>query len=293
MDKLDIKRVTVYLLIAFGFSWTIALIIYLNGGLANSRPVAPGSLITWAVPLLVLYMLGPALANIGARLATGEGKHNLWLRPKLRQGWKYWLIPWLLTPLFVLAGGVLFFLIFPGFLNMNAVVGSEIPGLPALDLDLPGWALALVLIAGAALTAPIISALPILGEEFGWRAYLQPKLLPLGQRKMYLLVGIIWGAWHWPVIWMGFNYPGYPLLGSLAMLWFTFVVGTFLGWATLRGGSVWPAVIGHGSLNGVANIWLLFIVGKPNPLLGPLAVGVIGSIGFTLATLLIMWKAQD
>ncbi len=291
MDKLDIRRVTVYLLIAFGFSWTIALVIYLSGGLAESRPVVPGSVITWAVPLLVLYMLGPALGNIGARLVTGEGRQDLWLRPKLKQGWKYWLIPWLLTPLFVLAGGLLFFLIFPHYLNMSAVGGSDLPGMP--DVAMPGWLFALVLTAGAALTAPILNALPILGEEFGWRAYLQPKLLPLGERKMYLLVGIIWGAWHWPVIWMGYNYPGYPLLGSLAMLWFTFVIGTFFGWATLRAGSVWPAVIGHGSLNGVANIWLLFMVGKPNPLIGPAVVGLIGSAFFAITTLLIMWKAED
>ena len=181
MDKLDIRRVTVYLLIAFGFSWTIALIIYLTGGLANSQPVVPGSLITWAVPLLLLYMLGPALGNIGARLVTGEGRHDLWLRPKLKQGWKFWLIPWLLTPLFVLAGGILFFLIFPQYLNMSAVTGSDHPGMPAVDM--PGWAFGLVLAAGAALTAPILNALPILGEEFGWRAYLQPKLLPLGSAK--------------------------------------------------------------------------------------------------------------
>ena len=291
MDKLDIRRVIVYLLIAFGFSWTIALIIYLNGGLANSRPIAPGSPITWAVPLLVLYMLGPTLGNVGARLVTGEGTHDLWLRPKLKQGWKYWLIVWLLTPLLVLAGGLLFFLLFPEYLDMSAATDGELPGVPAAGM--PAWLMVLLLTAGAALTAPIINALPTLGEEFGWRAYLQPKLLPLGERKMYVLVGIIWGAWHWPVIWMGFNYPGYPILGSLAMLWFAFVIGTFFGWATLRSGSVWPAVIGHGSLNGLANIWLLFLAREANPLLGPAVVGVIGSLFFALTAVVILWKVDD
>jgi membrane protease YdiL (CAAX protease family) len=145
----------------------------------------------------------------------------------------------------------------------------------------------------AILISPLVNALPTLGEEFGWRGYLQPKLLPLGERKMYLLVGLIWGIWHWPVIWMGHNYPGYPIWGSLAMVWFTFVTGTFFGWASLRAGSVWPAVIGHGALNGVANIWLLFLAGATNPLFGPSVVGLAGSFFFTVAALLILWQARD
>ena len=291
MDKLDIRRVTVYLLIAFGFSWTVGLLIYLTGGITGSQPVVSGSPITWALPLLTLYMLGPAIGNIGARLLTREGRHDLWLRPRFRQGWKYWLIAWVLTPLMVLAGGALYFLLFPADLNLDALSGEGIPGLP--DTAVPGGLILLLNIGAAILIAPLINALPILGEEFGWRGYLQPKLLPLGERKMYLLVGIIWAAWHWPVIWMGFNYPGYPLVGSLAMIWFTFVVGTFFGWATLRAKSVWPAVIGHGALNGTANIWLLFLAGETNPLVGPFVVGVLGGVFFTAAALLIMWKAKS
>ena len=48
----------------------------------------------------------------------------------------------------------------------------------------------------AVLIAPLINSIPILGEEFGWRAYLQPKLMPLGGRTAILLTGVIWGVWH-------------------------------------------------------------------------------------------------
>jgi len=291
MDKLEIRRIIVYLLIAFGFSWAIGLIIYLIGGLADSPPIAPGSPVTWALPLMTLYMLGPALGNIGARLVTREGRHDLWLRPHFKQGWKYWLVAWVLTPLMVLAGGILYFLLSPADLNLGALRGEGLPGVP--ETAVPGGLVILANIGLAILIAPLINAVPMLGEEFGWRGYLQPKLLPLGERKMYLLVGVIWGVWHWPAIWMGHNYPGQPLLGSLAMIWFTFIVGTFLGWASLRARSVWPAVIGHGALNGTANIWLLFLAGETNPLVGPLVVGLVGGIFFTIAALLIMWKAKN
>ena len=286
MDKVDVRRVVIYLLIAFGFSWSVALVIYMTGGIAGSLPVAPGSPITWAVPLLTVYMLGPAIGNIGARLLTREGTKDLWLRPNFRQGWKYWLIAWILTPLMVLAGGLLYFLFAPQAFDLNALSGEGMGGTAVPP------SMMLLNIGIAILISPLVNVLPTLGEEFGWRAYLQPKLLPLGERKMYLLVGLIWGAWHWPVIWMGHNYPGYPVWGSLAMVWFAFVTGTFFGWAALRAGSVWPAVIGHGTLNGVANIWLLFLAGETNPLIGPVVVGVVGSIFFAVAAGVIFFNAR-
>jgi membrane protease YdiL (CAAX protease family) len=129
------------------------------------------------------------------------------------------------------------------------------------------------------------------GEEFGWRAYLQPKLMPLGKRKAMLWMGLIWGVWHWPVILMGHNYgldyPGAPYLGPLAMIWFTLILGILLGWLAFKADSVWPAVIGHGAINGIASLGLLFSQNEPNPLLGPAPVGVIGGIGFALVALLL------
>jgi hypothetical protein len=98
-------------------------------------------------------------------------------------------------------------------------------------------------------------------------------------------MGVIWGVWHWPVIALGYNYgldyPGAPWLGMLAFVWFTFTVGTIIGWVTLRGGSVWPAVIAHGALNGIANLPSLFVTGAPNPLLGPLALGLVAGLPIT------------
>lgn len=291
MDKLDIRRVSFYLLFAFGFSWIVALILYLTGGLANSAPIQEGSPITWAVPLLIIFMLGPTIGNIAARLVTKEGLSNLWLRPKIRAGWPYWLAAWFLTPLFILAGAALYFALYPADLNGVISGAQPIPGIPPLDL--PHWVILTGIIMGAVLISPIVNAIAIFGEEFGWRGYLQPKLLPLGERKMYLIVGVIWGVWHWPIIWMGHNYPGYPMWGSLAMVWFTLVVGTFIGWAALRAKSIWPAVIGHGVLNGVANLPILFLANETNPLTGPLVVGLVGGLFFTIASAIIFWKAES
>jgi membrane protease YdiL (CAAX protease family) len=74
------------------------------------------------------------------------------------------------------------------------------------------------------------------------------------------------------------------------MVWFTLLLGTFLGWLTLKAGSVWPAVIGHAVINGLARLPAFFTQGEPNPLLGPGSAGVIGGIGFALIALWIFLK---
>jgi membrane protease YdiL (CAAX protease family) len=156
------------------------------------------------------------------------------------------------------------------------------------------WVIVISQTVTALLIAPIINALPILGEEFGWRAYLQPKLMPLGGRQAMVWMGVIWGLWHAPVIAMGHNYgldyPGAPWSGILATIWIMFILGTFLGWAALRAGSVWPAVIGHGAINGIAGIYVFLTRGEPNLILGPSVAGIISSLSIAVVALIIFLR---
>lgn len=285
----DWKRIRIFIAFAFGIAWLVALAIYLTGGLAGS----PYTLLLIAVG----YMGAPALAHILTRLVTREGWPNLYLRPKFRQGWLYWVLCWVAPVLFTFAGMAVFFALFPQYYdsslsvvrtmleNSAAATGQPVP-------QMSPWMVVISQTLTAVLIAPLLNAIPILGEEFGWRAYLQPKLMPLGGRKTMIWMGIIWGLWHAPIIAMGHNYglvyPGAPWLGILAMTWFTFVFGTFIGWATWRAGSVWPAVIGHGALNGIAGIAVFFVQGDPNPVLGPIVAGFIGSLPIALVALALL-----
>ncbi len=291
-EKLDTRRVVIFLLFAFGLAWLVGLIVYWTGGLVNSPSLIPGTGITLATVLLALgYMVAPALAHVLTRLITREGWHSVYLWPRLKQGWPYWLAAWFLPPLLTILGGVFFFAIFPHYFDpaLGTITDLLKQYAPNQPLPFNPWLLALIQTLQAIVLAPVINSLFTFGEEFGWRAYLQPKLMPLGGRSAMLVMGIIWGIWHWPVIAMGHNYglsyPGYPWTGMLAMVWFTLLLGTFLGWATLRGGSVWPAVIGHAAINGIAGLGALFVQGEPNSLLGPLPTGIIASIGWALFVL--------
>jgi membrane protease YdiL (CAAX protease family) len=288
--KLDLRRIMIFLAFAFGIAWLTGLIIYLTGGLIGSPQLGPG--ITLALVLMATaYMWAPALANIFTRLITREGWKDMGLRPNFKKGWRFWAAGWFLPVVMTLTGAALFFVLFPQYFDTGlSVVHQQIAASTILSSLSPWTFAALQLVAGV-LIAPIVNSIATFGEEFGWRAYLLPKLMPLGGRKTMLLIGLIWGIWHWPVIFMGyeygFNYPGYPWAGPLLFLWVAFGLGIFLGWLTLRGKSIWPAVIGHAAINGIAGVAVFAIAGEPNRLLGPLPVGIIGSLGFALVAIAI------
>jgi len=288
INSTDQKRIWIFLAIAFGISWATALVIYQTGGLADSPILAigGGQLSLALVLMATFYMFGPAVANILTRWITKEGRQNLLMKPNFdRRRWIYYVAAWVLPGVLTILGMALYFLAFPGNYDSGLSVLSEQMELLGADGISP-WAIVAAQTVQAIMVAPLLNGLPTFGEEFGWRGYLLPKLMPLGSRKAVLLSGVIWGVWHWPIILMGYNYGldyfGAPFLGPLAMVWFTIVFGALLAWVTIKSGSVWPAVIGHGALNGIAGLSLIFIAGEPNTVLGPTPVGLIGGLGFTI-----------
>jgi membrane protease YdiL (CAAX protease family) len=293
--RVDTRRIIIFLALAFGIAWLTGLIIYLTGGLANGLKIGPGiplALILLAIP----YMWAPATANVLTRLLTREGWKDVGLRPHFRQGWRYWLMGWVVPGLLTIIGGAVFFLLFQRYFDLGlAVVRENLARAPVLGKLAP-WTFVAVEAMGAMLISPIVNAIGTFGEEFGWRAYLLPKLMALGWKKAVVLLGVIWGVWHWPVIFMGYEYglkyPGSPWAGPLLFIWIIFCFGIFLAWATLKGGSVWPAVIGHAAINGIAAVALLLLTSgsTPNPLLGPSPVGIIGAIGFEVLALILFFS---
>lgn len=103
---------------------------------------------------------------------------------------------------------------------------------------------------GLLLFGSVISFGTGFGEEYGWRGYLQSELFKLGRVRGVFLLGLIWGAWHWPIVLMGHTYPGHPLIGMLMFLIICICLSIVLGYAVLRSGSVLLAAFLH-SLNNV------------------------------------------
>jgi len=295
IEKINHKRILFFLVFSFGISWATGLVIYLTGGLENSPTYdIGGAEISLALILLATaYMFGPALANLITRLITKEGTNNLFLKPNFEnKRWRYYLAAWFLPGLLTIIGMILFFLLFPNYFDSGLSTLKDMLSESGQTGNINPWLVTVIQTVQALLISPLLNALPTFGEEFGWRGYLQPKLMPLGGQKAVLLTGVIWGIWHWPVILMGYNYGkdyfGAPFLGPLAMVWFTLSLSIIFGWLTIKAENVWPAVIAHGALNGIASLGILFVKNNPDPLLGPAPVGIIGGIGLTLTALLLL-----
>lgn len=297
-DNLERRRLYLYLAISFGIAWATFLAIYLTGGLVDSPLVFPEANVSLALLLMAgPVMSAPAIAHLLTRLITHEGWRDARLRPHPARNWRYWVIAWLAPGILTLAGMALFFWLFPRYYDpslslLQEMLAESAP--PTMDLEeINLWYLIGAQIFQALLISPVLNSLATFGEEFGWRAYLQPKLMPLGRRRAYLLTSIIWGVWHWPAIAMGhnygFDYPGAPITGILMMIWFCITLGILFGWLADRAASVWPAVIAHGAINGIAGLGMLFAQGQPNPLLGPMPVGLIGNLGFTIVALILFF----
>ncbi len=120
---------------------------------------------------------------------------------------------------------------------------------------------------------PFLGLLITLGEEYGWRGFLQPALSGIGRKWAAILVGVIWGAWHWPVIWMGYNYPGHPVLGSILFVFYCIILAVFLAFAMYKAKGVWIAAFLHALLNQTGSFFM-GIIYTPNDMAFSFGIGI-------------------
>lgn len=226
----------------------------------NATLVSAGlQILTLAGLLLVLILRWASGREAFARVGLSGGRIKYWILFGVGFVLYYLLQTWLNT-LFKLGQPV----------DLLAVMTSLVPAGNAQVLqrvkDAP---LAFLLITGfqTAVLSPLIVLLISFGEEYGWRRYLQDELTKLGRVKGILLLGIIWGIWHAPVILMGHNYPGYPLEGVFMMIAYCIGLGFALGYAMLKSKSVWLAAFLHGVNNQVFSFLVLMVYAPNHPIL--------------------------
>ena len=126
-----------------------------------------------------------------------------------------------------------------------------------------------------------------------------------GRNKGLLLGGVIWGAWHWPLIWLiGYEYGaytgntagyrGFPVSG---MLLFCLVA---IGWGILHdrlyenSGSIWVPSLFHGAINAAAALPLSLCLTDTGSarLLGPQPMGIVAFLPFIAAAVYVMLQKK-
>ena len=229
-----------FLIISFGISWTLFLVPLAFK--SNPAAYSQAALLFWAIA-----MWGPGIAAIVVTLAVAKEPFSNLRLNKLGKA-RYYVIAWLLPPLMAFAAVGL-------SVSAIKVMLAQTPSTRGIPV---GMVVALQLLQGLML-GPIINIFVTMGEELGWRGFLLPRLLPLGQWRAILLSGLVWGIWHAPVILQGYNYPQHPVWGVLLMTVSTVLLAVIFSWLYLSTRSPWVAALAHASLNAWGGLPLLFL----------------------------------
>jgi len=181
------------------------------------------------------------------------------------------------------------YLIIPGILILVLTLSFLLNkifnlGEPIESFDFVKYILLLLLVI---FTAIYTNWIFFFGEEFGWRYYLQERLIKqFGVRKGILLLGTIWGLWHAPVILMGYNYPGFPIVGVLIMTTFTIIIGIIFSYAVIKTSSIWIAVLLHLIINNLVALAAVYLSNPTHPILsfgiGLWGIALLGVFGFVI-----------
>jgi membrane protease YdiL (CAAX protease family) len=200
-----------------------AVIIFLDlDGGANGT-------VAWLV-LISALMFVPTIASVAARLILREGFGDVSFRAGGRRGRNFIL----LSLVFPVAVGIVAY----GVGWATGVVGFRVP--PA---GLGGWVAAIAVLS-------VLNVVLVSGEEIGWRGYMLTRLIDAGMPRPVLTSGLIWGAWHIPlVLWAGYSVGPSPLLSAVLLMFTSVSLGYVLARVRLETGSVWPAVALHASWN--------------------------------------------
>lgn len=239
-----------YLAIVFALSYLWQFVIFRTGGVQS--------------PLFSFLMWIPGIIAIVFILTKKESLRKVgWGLKK----WSY-IFPAIFIPLtiaisIVLLMEALHWATFAGKLftfkngmveisNIKLILGNQSQNIPFFILNFL-LSHTIFLVVGSIIT---------LGEELGWRGYLQEKILrKFGLNQGLIFLGIIWGYWHLPIILMGFNFPNHPVLGALLLMPLgTIFLGIFMGWLYLRSRSIWVPALAHASANLFSQLIFSFVI---------------------------------
>ena len=223
-----------YLILTLAFSLVFWALIIWSGHLGSGNGL-----------LVVGVMWCPALAALVTCRAVGRRFRSLaWRWPEGRYVVLAYLIPvgWA-----AIAYGAVWALRLGGW---NAEFVAQVAQRFGLR-HMPAWGSLALYLALARSVGMIRSVSSALGEEIGWRGFLVPELAKqMSFTKLSLLSGIIWAAWHSPILLFADYNAGTNRWYALACFTVMVVSQCFVfAWLRLKSGSLWSAALLHASHN--------------------------------------------
>lgn len=244
-----------FVILTFALSWGWAVFAHQTGFVKFPFQASdPG-----IYPFLLVFMCGPGLAAIILSAVQGGMKETLRFRLKPNA---WWILAWLL-PVGMIAAAWWVSLQLPGasYLPLETETAKLIENQTGKPLPITREQLFISLLVQVLLFGPLINMFATLNEELGWRGYMLTKMAGQSFWNRHLTIGFFWGAWHAPVIWAGYNYPGEPVLGPIFFTLFCMLMSPIIGLISERGKSVLAAGLFHGTVNAAAGASVMTLGG--------------------------------
>jgi uncharacterized protein len=261
------KKIGLFILISFGFSWLIALVMKI-AGVEYGKTVA-------TVLIGTLYMIGPAIATLVVqRFIYKQGfKEYGWTFDKKKVKWLL-RIPILFLLIVTLTFAVIMLFgntqLIPQFgrldfsqesfnAHFNEMLKDKIDVSKIKLPEVPAVLFFIVSLIQGVIIGGIVNIPFMFGEEFGWRGLFLKETQQLGFLKSNVFIGLIWGLWHAPLILMGHNYPNHPYFGVLMMCFFTIALAPVFAYIRLKTKTILGPCILHGMINATATLFTLYV----------------------------------
>lgn len=259
-----------FLLVLFSISLIFASCFYFLGGEYNSLGgtlFAAAYMFIPMISVLIVQFLQkePLLKGLGTSFRIN----------------KWFFIGWLLMPMFNLLA-LFCSPIIPGtsFSTETPLLANAIEELSKNIPNVNAWLVMAITFVSGLWAGITINAVFAYGEEIAWRGWLLRQCSGMSFIKVSLLIGFIWGLWHFPVILMGHNYPEHPVLGVFVMIAFCIVATPLFMYVRIKSQSVIAAAIMHGTLNATAGLSLMYLLHEHT--WGSIIAGPCGLVGIAI-----------
>jgi len=241
-----VAGIATYLVLAFGLSYAGQIAIWLVGGIDGPLfgIIAPVIMFT---PAVAAFFGCRSSGQPFLRLLTGFGHISYVVAGILVPAVSALAVAYAIHTLF--GGEPPPFAIGPGLRLVEVGPPFLVRGEQGLPLFIGNLLATAVLFSG-------LAGLLAVGEEIGWRGFLQPRLTTrFGTLTGLTLVGVAWAFWHLPLILQGYVFPASPVLGGIVLFPLMGIgLSLFLGWLRIRSKAIWSAVLAHGSYNAFFSI---------------------------------------
>lgn len=181
---------TAYFALTFGWTWLIVILLIISGNAKDVNNPTPF--------FVIAAMLSGISPSASAFIVTGitkgrSGIKEITERLKRKSGIKWYLLTLLLVPSLTL---------------ITTAVSNFCVRSYEINIVFPIIMLGLIW--------PLFSSI---GEEFGWRGYILPQLLPrYGSVKSGILLGIIWATWHIPMDYIAYKDYGIYIIPAYLLI---------------------------------------------------------------------------